>query len=85
MLVYNETRTHKTFLHPSSSDDDNDYDRILEWIEKAGRLGALGSAGGTKVFFYAKFTPGSESGKQQQQHPDILSIDVTQLAPVQEW
>ena len=75
MLVYNETITHAAFLHASSSDDDNDDDRILDWSEKAGRGG-----GGTKAF-----TPGSEIGKQQQQHPDIVSIDVTKLAPVQEW
>lgn len=74
MVLYNESRTHMTFIHP-----DEDYDRILEWILKAGETGALGNAGGLKAYFYAKLTSTPNNG------PDILSIDVTQLAPVPDW
>jgi hypothetical protein len=75
LLLYNETRTCKTFIHP-----DEGYDRIVEWMDKEGQTGVLGITGGAKAYYYARLTLAPQKG-----HPNILSIDVTQLAPPQEW
>lgn len=74
MLLYNETKSHKTFVHPGE-----EYDRILKWIEEAGKEGALGRMGGSKAYFYARLT------MTKGNVPDIISLDVTHLAPAQEW
>ena len=74
MLVYDESRTRKTFVHPGE-----EYDRILKWMVQAGQAGALGKMGGSKAYFYARWTV-TDGGL-----PDIVSVDVTQLAPDQEW
>jgi hypothetical protein len=74
MLVYNHSRTAKTFLHPA----DEGYDQIQEWIHTKGVGGTLGARGGTKAYFYA--TVLSYKGGE-----GLLQIQVTELAPQQEW
>ena len=74
MLLYDESRTRKTFVHPGE-----EYDRILKWMVQAGQEGALGNMGGSKAYFYARWTV-TNGGL-----PDIVSVDVTQLAPMQQW
>jgi hypothetical protein len=74
MLLYDATRTRKTFVHPGE-----EYDRILKWMIQEGQEGALGHMGGSKAYFYARPTV-TKGGL-----PDIVSVDVTQLAPAQEW
>ena len=53
LLLYNESRTAKTFLHPPTSsndeDDDGGYFKIRKFITEAGTSGALGATGGQKV------------------------------------
>lgn len=82
MLLYNQDRTLKTFVHPPDDEMDTDdgYDRIFHMITTQGVGGALGASGGTKAYFNAKLTPrtgGMEEG--------ILSIDTRQVADVQSW
>jgi len=74
MLLYDESRSRKTFVHPGE-----EYDRILKWMVQAGQEGALGHMGGSKAYFYARWTLTNRG------LPDIVSVDVTQLAPTQEW
>lgn len=76
MLLYNQDRSMKTFIHPDV--DAEDYDRVFNWITDAGKSGALGAAGGTKAYFYCRTTV-------RKHGPNVLSIDVRELAPVQSW
>ena len=80
MLIYNKSRTAKTFIHPS----DDGYDKIQEWIMIQGIGGTLGSAGGTKAYFYANVLSYNRN-KESAGDDDILQIQVTELAPNQEW
>jgi hypothetical protein len=82
MLLYNEDRTLKTFVHPPDDEKDKDdgYNRIFHMINTQGVGGALGASGGTKAYFNAKLTPRS-AGRAE----GILSIDTRQLADVQSW
>lgn len=83
MLLYNQDRTLKTFIHPqadnnNNDDDDDGYDRIFHLITKEGVGGMLGASGGTKAYFFVKVT-------KRKQGPNILSIDTRQLAPHTTW
>mmetsp|Transcript_43922 Transcript_43922/g.105965 ORF Transcript_43922/g.105965 Transcript_43922/m.105965 type:complete len:337 (+) Transcript_43922:171-1181(+) len=94
MLVYNQGRTIKTFIHPEPLDVDdgegdndavdgnheklNSYEKVSRMIDQSGIGGALGGSGGTKAYFYGRVT-------QIKKSPGILSIDYTRLAPAQEW
>lgn len=94
MLVYNRSKTLRTFIHPAPMDVDdgqgdndavdgnqeklNSYDKISKMIDQCGVGGALGGTGGTKAYFYARVT-------QLKKSPGILSIDYTRLAPTQDW
>eukprot|EP00934_Nitzschia_sp_Nitz4_P000340 Nitzschia sp. Nitz4//scaffold32_size149145//124555//125505//NITZ4_002898-RA/size149145-processed-gene-0.103-mRNA-1//1//CDS//3329548126//340//frame0 len=80
MLLYNQNRTHKTFVHPDPTDELRGYERIQELMKPGAQEGALGATGGLKAYFYVNHIPGAKQGQ-----PGILSIDVTQLAPPQEW
>mmetsp|Transcript_26831 Transcript_26831/g.40771 ORF Transcript_26831/g.40771 Transcript_26831/m.40771 type:complete len:328 (-) Transcript_26831:919-1902(-) len=85
MLLYNQDRSSKTFIHPDEGQQNqreenlsNGYDCIRSWIEKKGVGGALGNTGGSKAYFFARRTI-------RKHGSDILSIDITELAPAQEW
>ena len=82
MLLYNHCRTASTFIHPPSSEndekDDGGYKKIKEMIINSGSTGALGNIGGLKAFFYGRIT-------ETQEGPDIISIDLSELAPTQTW
>jgi hypothetical protein len=74
MLLYNQDRTIKTFIHPeddTEKDADNGYNRIHNLVTCHGVGGALGISGGSKAYFYA-YLLGN----------DILNIDTSQLADV---
>lgn len=92
MLLYNESRTAKTFIHPSNKQDngdnenadqtskaeEDDYDKIRNLIIQNGENGVL-SGGGTKAYFYCIFT-------RIESEQDIVSIDVVSgLANSQKW
>lgn len=78
MLLYDKTRTYKTFVHPESTltGTKDGYSRLAEWIRKQGVGGALGNTGGTKAYFYGRLT--KTNNKQK-----ILSIYVKELAPIE--
>ena len=73
MLLYNQDRSHKTFIHPDPKDDG--YQRIQNWIRAEGAGGALGATGGTKAYFYSHY----------HKRKNIISVDVSSLAPPQSW
>jgi hypothetical protein len=76
MLLYNQDRTARTFIHPPSTDDDETYDKIHALIVTQGIGGALGMIGGTKGYMYSRITK-RDSGQQ-----DIISINISKgLAP----
>eukprot|EP00980_Cylindrotheca_fusiformis_P002506 scaffold586_cov68-Cylindrotheca_fusiformis.AAC.15 len=76
MLLYDQSRTFKTFVHPDPNDDG--YERLSSMIAELGIGGALGQSGGTKAYFYARVT-------QRKKGANILSIETTELAPTQSW
>lgn len=76
MLLYNHSRTLKTFVHPDP--DDNGYETLANLIAEKGMGGVLGQSGGTKAYFYARLT-------KNKKGPNILSIEVTEMAPTQQW
>ena len=76
MLLYNEGRTSRTFIHPEDSEDSG-YDKIRDLIVKNGTDGAL-KFGGRKAYFYSRTT---KRGSEQ----DIVSVDIAELAPAQKW
>ena len=80
MLLYNHCKTAKTFIHPPSSEsnekDDGGYAKIKEMITNSGSTGA--KIGGLKAYFYGRIT-------ETQKGPDIISIDLSELAPTQTW
>lgn len=76
MLLYNSTRTARTFVHPDE-DDEGSYDKIRDLIINNGVTGVL-SDGGTKAYFYCRITT-------RQDGEDIVSVDVSELAPTQKW
>jgi hypothetical protein len=73
MLLYNQDRTIKTFIHPDSEQDDDDdgYNRIHTMVTCHGVGGALGVSGGSKAYFYTYLVAN-----------DILNIDTSRLADV---
>ena len=80
MLLYDQTRTYKTFVHPDGTLTGDEqgrdgYSRLAGWIRSQGVDGALGASGGTKAYFYGRLT--NAGGKSNQ----ILSIYVKSLAP----
>jgi hypothetical protein len=90
MLLYDQSRKLKTFVHPNQddpNDDDHDNDdgymKIAKWIATAGVGGAIGQTGGTKAYFYARLTTVDKKKKTIQE--DILSVYIKELAPPQEW
>ena len=76
MLMYNVDRSRKTFIHPDPQDDG--YQKIRDFIINEGIGGALGSAGGKKAYFYSHIT-------ERKKGADVISIDVSELAPPQPW
>ena len=79
MLLYDQTRTYKTFVHPDGAlgqEGEDGYSRLAKWIRSQGVGGALGASGGTKAYFYGRLT--NVGGKSSQK---ILSIYVKSLAP----
>lgn len=79
MLLYDQTRTYKTFVHPDGAlgqEGQDGYSRLAKWIRSQGVGGALGASGGTKAYFYGRLT--NAGGKSSQK---ILSIYVKSLAP----
>ena len=77
MLLYNQSRSARTFIHPEE-EQNSDYDKIHDWIVNGGTKGVL-QGGGTKAYFFAKIT------RRQGGEQDIVSIDISQLAPPQNW
>ena len=72
MLLYNQDRTIKTFIHPeddNEQDDDNGYNRIHTLVTCHGVGGALGVSGGSKAYFHTYLVA-----------KDILNIDTSRLA-----
>jgi len=82
MLLYDQSRTLRTFVHPHPSDQG--YEKIAALVESGGAGGVLGHSGGTKAYFYARLTKRDDKSKHNQEL-DILSIRITELAPPQEW
>mmetsp|Transcript_15069 Transcript_15069/g.22783 ORF Transcript_15069/g.22783 Transcript_15069/m.22783 type:complete len:356 (-) Transcript_15069:1970-3037(-) len=78
MLLYNIDRTARTFIHDDDNDDNRGYEKIKQMINAHGVSGALKS-GGTKAYFYSRIT--RREGEQQ----DLISIDISELAPAQKW
>lgn len=80
MLLYDQSRKFKTFVHPDGTltaeldESEDGYSRLARWIRSQGVGGALGASGGTKAYFYARRTGGGRSNP-------ILSIYVQSLAP----
>ena len=80
MLLYNESRTVKTFIHPDDDDDDpsNSYEKIKRMIQLSGSKGVL-TNGGSKAYFYSRLL-------RQKKGPDVISINISALAPSdQNW
>ena len=90
MLLYDQSRKWKTFIHPEentpasstteaapadSKSNDNAYQVINDMIAREGTQGALGNMGGTKSYFYAIVSKKNR----------IISINVSKLAPSQDW
>jgi hypothetical protein len=78
MLLYNQSRSCKTFLHPDPNDETKSYERVQEWIRNSGVDGVLGQKGGTKAYFNSRLT-------KRKKGQNIISIRVAELAPPQEW
>ena len=82
MLLYNQDRSAKTFIHPPADnelEDDGGYAKIRQMIIESGKMGALGATGGQKGYFYG-FISNTKTG------PNVVSIDLQSgLAPVQTW
>jgi hypothetical protein len=76
MLLYDQSRTLKTFVHPDP--DDDGYEKLATMIAEKGMGGALGRAGGTKAYFYARLT-------KRKKGTNILSIEITEVALPQSW
>jgi len=79
MLLYDQSRNYKTFVHPDgtlTNESEDGYAKLAKWIRSQGVGGALGASGGTKAYFYARLT------KAGTKNP-ILSIYVKSLAPPQ--
>jgi hypothetical protein len=76
MLLYDQSRTLKTFVHPDP--DDDGYEKLATMIAEKGMGGALGQAGGTKAYFYARLT-------KRKKGTNILSIEITEVALPQSW
>lgn len=78
MLLYNESRTVKTFIHPDDDDPSNGYEKIKKMIQLSGSKGVL-TNGGSKAYFYSRLM-------RQKKGPDVISINVSVLAPSdQNW
>jgi hypothetical protein len=79
MLLYNKDRSCKTFIHPSSDQEDDGYLRIRNQIEASGVSGVL-NGGGKKGYFYALVSKNLVDGQR------IISVDLsTGLLPTQPW
>jgi hypothetical protein len=76
MLLYDQSRTLKTFVHLDP--DDDGYEKIAMMIAEKGMDGALGQNGGTKAYFFGRLT-------KRKKGPNILSIQVAELASAQDW
>jgi hypothetical protein len=77
MLLYNLDRSAKTFIHDDHDDENKGYSKIKKMIDTHGVSGVLGG-GGTKAYFYSRIT-------RRKGEKNLISIDVTELAPVQNW
>jgi len=77
MLLYNFNRSAKTFIHYDKDDELQGYLKIRQKIMSQGSGGAL-STGGKKAYFYSRIM--KRKGQQ-----DLISIDVSDLAPTQNW
>lgn len=78
MLLYNASRSVKTFIHPDEDDSSEGYEKIKKMIQLSGSKGVL-TNGGSKAYFYSRVI-------KQKKGPDVISIDVSTLAPSdQNW
>jgi hypothetical protein len=77
LLLYNNDRSARTFIHPEEVEDSG-YDKIHALILNQGSTGAL-LRGGMKAYFNSKIT--RRGGEDQ----DIISVDISELAPFQNW
>jgi hypothetical protein len=90
MLVYDESRQLRTFIHyydgteTDGTATNNGYLKIAKWIENSGSDGVLGTMGGTKAYFFSRLTTPTKSASSGPLE-DILSIYVEKLAPWQSW
>jgi hypothetical protein len=89
MLLYDESRQVRTFVHYDDTETDgtatnNGYLKIAKWIQNSGSDGVLGTTGGTKAYFYSRLTTPTKSASSGPME-DILSIYVEKLAPRQSW
>jgi hypothetical protein len=77
MLLYNVDRSARTFIHKDDEDEKQGFEKIKQMIISGGVKGKLANAG-TKAYFYSRIT--RRKGGQ-----DLISIDVSELAPDQTW
>jgi hypothetical protein len=78
MLLYNESRSVKTFIHPDEDDSSEGYEKIKKMVQLSGCKGVL-TNGGSKAYFYSRVL-------KRKNGPDVISIDVSTLAPSdQNW
>lgn len=79
MLLYNQDRSARTFIHPSSDTniekEEDGYTCINEIIASGGSTGVLGNRGGTKGYFQTKIY--AKKG--------IISVDASSLVLKQTW
>lgn len=85
MLLYNQDRSCRTFIH--YDDAPVAYDTIKRWIATKGTGGVLGHTGGLKAYFYSRCTKHVDIVKNSDNSIaagglDILSIIISELAPV---
>ncbi len=77
MLLYNIDRTARTFIHDDVDDENKGYNKIKQMVNTHGVGGAL-KGGGSKAYFYSRIT-------RREGDQDLISIDVSELAPAQKW
>jgi hypothetical protein len=73
MLMYNENKTRKTFIHPNCAG----YTDIKRMILDDGQNGALKQTGGLKAFFWARHH--RKLGRK------FIYVNTHELAPSQPW
>jgi len=71
MLLYNCSRSAKTFIHS----DVEGYGTIRSLIEEGGADGMLGKTGGTKKYFFC----------QIRKREGVVSVNISTEVPTQSW